>query len=74
MSVLRRAAVTAGAALSGRLGARLGLGGFLSRGFPKPLGGCWLGETALSGEAGREGSSRVTLGPGGSRQRLRARV
>ncbi|KAM7133551.1 NADH dehydrogenase [ubiquinone] 1 beta subcomplex subunit 5, mitochondrial isoform 2-T2 [Molossus nigricans] len=37
MSLLQRASVTAVAALSGRrLGTRLGLGGFLSRGFPKP--------------------------------------
>uniref|UniRef100_A0A7J8I1Y3 NADH dehydrogenase [ubiquinone] 1 beta subcomplex subunit 5, mitochondrial n=1 Tax=Molossus molossus TaxID=27622 RepID=A0A7J8I1Y3_MOLMO len=45
MSLLQRASVTAVAALSGRrLGTRLGLGGFLSRGFPKPLGEAELAE------------------------------
>ena len=53
MSLLQRASVTAVAALSGRrLGTRLGFGGFLTRGFPKTIGGCWLWEKVLSGEAG----------------------
>ncbi|XP_015983507.1 NADH dehydrogenase [ubiquinone] 1 beta subcomplex subunit 5, mitochondrial isoform X2 [Rousettus aegyptiacus] len=38
MSLLQRASVTAVAALTGRrLGTRLGLGGFLTRGFPKTV-------------------------------------
>ncbi|XP_006884093.1 PREDICTED: NADH dehydrogenase [ubiquinone] 1 beta subcomplex subunit 5, mitochondrial isoform X2 [Elephantulus edwardii] len=45
MSLLQRASVTALAALSGRhLGTRLGLGGLLTRGFPKTAGEAELAE------------------------------
>lgn len=74
MSLLQRASVTALAALAGRrLGPRLGSGAFLTRGFPKAVGGCWLrgggrGKKRSQGKRGEEDSARVTLaGPGGSR-------
>lgn len=75
MSLLQRASVTAVATLSrSRLGTRFGFGGFLTHGFPKTGGECWLWEKARSGNAAGETEdfSRVTLvESGGSGEKLR---
>lgn len=75
MSLLQRASVAAASLCGRRLGPRHAFGGFLTRGFPKTVGGCWLWEKVHSGDAGwkMEDSSWVTLmGSGGSREKLRA--
>lgn len=69
MSLLRRVSVTAVAALSGRsLGTRLGFGGFLTRGFPKAVGGCWPWENGREAGAGREKRGRFQGDLGGIRR------